>query len=87
LSVRKEADAQVLLSTIKWSDGEVLFSIKEEAGAEVLLYSTVSFRERQMLIRRVALTVRNETDAEVVLNYQEEAVDEGGIDCQGRGKC
>ena len=48
----------------------------EEAGAEV--YSTVS--ERQMLIRReagaeVALTVRNEADAEVFL------------DCQGRGKC
>jgi hypothetical protein len=32
----------------------VLFS--EEAGAEV--YSTVSFKERQMLTRRVALTVR-----------------------------
>ncbi len=62
----------------------VLFSIKEEAGAEV--YSTVSFRERKMLIRRVALTVRNETDAAVILDCQEQAVDEG-IDCQGRGKC
>jgi hypothetical protein len=36
-----------------------------------------------MLIRResgakVTLTVRNEADAEVVLSYQEEVVDEGG---------
>ncbi len=36
-----------------------------------------------MLIRReagaeVALTVTNEADAEVVLSYQEEVVDEGG---------
>jgi hypothetical protein len=33
------------------------------------------------------LTVREEASAEVVLDYQEEAVDEGGIDCQGIGKC
>jgi hypothetical protein len=54
-------------------------------------YSIVSFRERQILIRKeaaaeVALTIRNEADVEVVLNCQEEAVDEGGIDYQGRGK-
>jgi hypothetical protein len=47
----------------------------EEAGAEV--YSTVSFKERQMLIRQVQ---------KWHCLSESEAVDEG-IDCQGRGKC
>ncbi len=42
---RKEADAQVLLSTRKRTDGEVLLSIREEEGVEVLLLQYLSGKD------------------------------------------
>ncbi len=56
--------------------------IRGEVGAEVALIV-----RNEASVVKWFLTVREEASAEVVLDYQEEAVDEGGIDYQGRGRC
>jgi hypothetical protein len=52
-------------------------------------FSTVSFRERKMLIRKeaVTLTVRNEADAEMVLDCQGRGRCRSGTGCQKRARC